>query len=134
MGKGRDKRKKVVAKQKAKESAEQRREKQKERERSGLLPPDDDGEDGAEAQGNKGNKKKTAVSGVKELTAMIDEIRRKDKAREEVSVVRCPPPTARLNFTLNMINATEALLFGGEHYDGNPTNTNGEPISAKCLY
>ena len=121
MGSGRDKRKKVKDKQKQKEDAEARRERDKLRAAggggiggsSGLIPPEDE----------KATKKSKKLSEEKELAAMILEIRKRDAGRQSASIEPCAPPTPRLNASLTHVNGSEVLMFGGEHYDGNPVNT-----------
>ncbi len=114
MGKGRDKRKKVKDKQKAKELAIERNEKLKAKDTGESIDDDE-----IEAE----NRKKKKLSEAKELEAIIDDIRKRDARRQHVAVGKCAPPSPRLNFSLSLINGNEALLFGGEFYDGNPINT-----------
>lgn len=112
MGKGRDKRKKVKDKQKAKELAIERNEKLKAKDGGAV-------DDVLEEE----DKKKKKLSEAKELEAIIEEIRKKDQRRQHVGIGKCGPPSPRLNFSLSLINGNEAILFGGEFYDGNPINT-----------
>jgi hypothetical protein len=119
MGSGRDKRKKVKDKQKIKEDAEARRERDKLRAAGGgggaldSVPQEDE----------KMAKKTKKLSEEKELAAMILEIRKRDAGRQDVSIEACGPPSPRLNASLTLINGSDVLMFGGEHYDGNPVNT-----------
>jgi len=122
MGSGRDKRKKVKDKQKQKEDAEARRERDKLRAAggggglggsTGLIPPEDE----------KAAKKSKKLSEEKELAAMILEIRKRDAGRQCASIELCAPPSPRLNASLTHVHGNEVLMFGGEHYDGNPVNT-----------
>jgi hypothetical protein len=122
MGSGRDKRKKVKEKAKAKEAAAERAEKQKQREKAaamGIALPEEE----VVVETPEEKKKKKKLSGMKELTEMINEIRKNDKQRKVVTIVACAPPSARLNSSMTLVNSSEAIMFGGEYYDGNPIST-----------
>jgi|MDTB01.3.fsa_nt_gb hypothetical protein len=122
MGKGRDKRKKVLAKQKARQAAEERKERERRR-RDGEAPEDDAAAEEPPAGAAAKKKKKSKAEGKKELEALIADIRIRDIARAVVYVEACGPPGPRLNFSMVAVNSSEAMFFGGEHYDGNPINT-----------
>ncbi|RMX66282.1 hypothetical protein DD238_003111 [Peronospora effusa] len=53
-----------------------------------------------------------------DIEVLLQEFRKRDTERTQVTVEISPQPTPRANFTLSALPSGEMLLFGGEYFDG----------------
>ncbi|ETL24800.1 hypothetical protein L916_21258 [Phytophthora nicotianae] len=53
-----------------------------------------------------------------DIELILQEFRKKDAERTQVTIEAAPQPTPRANFTLSALPSGEMLLFGGEYFDG----------------
>ncbi|KAG3084915.1 hypothetical protein PI124_g18254 [Phytophthora idaei] len=53
-----------------------------------------------------------------DIELILQEFRKKDAERTQVTIEAAPQPTPRANFTLSALQSGEMLLFGGEYFDG----------------
>ncbi|CAH0493667.1 unnamed protein product [Peronospora farinosa] len=53
-----------------------------------------------------------------DIEVLLQEFRKKDTERTQVTVEISPQPTPRANFTLSALPSGEMLLFGGEYFNG----------------
>jgi hypothetical protein len=53
-----------------------------------------------------------------DIELILQEFRKKDAEKTQVTVEAAPQPSPRANFTLSALPSGEMLLFGGEYFDG----------------
>ena len=57
-------------------------------------------------------------SGEEDIEAILKEIMSKEAAKVAVTIEACEVPSPRANFTLSTTSSDDAILFGGEYFDG----------------